>query len=112
MMMLRSWILSPWYAWMSKPAKMIIKPTPEQVRALRLSMGWAQSDMARMLHLNSPTMISRYERGRRTMHPAFWELVCIKATDLRYNVNQRHQEIERHRVSRVYVSNLIKRAKK
>ncbi len=86
---------------------MIKKPTPEQVKAHRASMGWSQFDVARMLHLSSVTMVSRYECGRRNMHAAFWELLCIKASDQRFQVRKRREEIERHSNSRVYISKLL-----
>ncbi len=90
---------------------MIKKPTPEQIKALRAAMGWSQYDVARLLHLNSSTMVSRYECGTRKMCAAFWELLCIKATDQRYNIHKRREEIERHRNSRVYVAKLLNKAK-
>jgi len=74
-------------------------------------MGWSQSDVARRLHFNSPTMISRYECGSRKMHAAFWELLCIKAMDERYYVHKRKTEIERHMNSRVYLSRLLNKNK-
>jgi DNA-binding XRE family transcriptional regulator len=57
----------------------VIKPNGWQILRLRKKMGWSQGDMAKRLHLNSSTMISRYERDIRGMSPAAWELICIKA---------------------------------
>lgn len=83
-------------------------PTPYQVRRLRDKMGWSQLDMSRRLHLKSPTMISRYERGDQVMNEAFWELLCIKAQDERCRVKARREEIARRQNSVMYVNKLMR----
>lgn len=83
-----------------------MKPSPELIKKLRKRMGWSQLDVARRLHLNSPTMVSRYERGERAMHEAFWELLCIKASDERCKVKERFDDINRRKVSVMFVKNL------
>jgi transcriptional regulator with XRE-family HTH domain len=71
-------------------------------------MGWSQQDMANRLHLSSPTMISRYERGERMMNAAFWELLCIKAQDERCKVKERFEEIQRRLGSVSFVNGLLR----
>lgn len=100
-------LLSRFSAREARAIDMIIKPTAEQIKELRKRMGWEQSDVAKILHLSSETMVSRYECGRRQMSAGFWELLCIHAMDQRYLVRKRHQEIKRHMHSRVYVSRLL-----
>jgi transcriptional regulator with XRE-family HTH domain len=85
-----------------------MKPSPEDIKILRKRMGWSQLDVARRLHLNSATMVSRYERGERQMHGAFWELLCIKACDERDKVKARFEEIERRKGSVMFVNQLIR----
>jgi DNA-binding transcriptional regulator YiaG len=65
------------------------KPTPcpnERLRAQRLRRGWSQEDVAENLHLLANklggelgvdgTMVSRWERGRRTPRPRYARLLC------------------------------------
>ena len=85
-----------------------MKPNPDQIRKLRKRMGWSQLDVARRLHLNSPTMVSRYERGERAMHEAFWELLCIKASDESCKIKARFDDIDRRKVSVMFVNELTR----
>lgn len=85
-----------------------MKPSPEQIKKLRTRMGWSQLDVARRLHLTSPTMVSRYERGERAMHKAFWELLCIKASDEHCKVKARFDEIQRRKVSVQFVNDITR----
>jgi len=85
-----------------------LKPAPDDIKKLRKRMGWSQLDVARRLHLTSSTMVSRYERGERAMHAAFWELLCIKASDERCKVKARFDEINRRKVSVMFVNELLR----
>lgn len=42
------------------------------------------------------------------MHPAFWELLCIKAVDERCKVKSRFDEIERRKGSMLFINKLLR----
>lgn len=55
-------------------------PTPEQIKAARLSAGLTKEQAAETIHVELRTW-QRYEgegKHTRVMHPAFWELFLIK----------------------------------
>jgi len=52
-------------------------PTPEEVRAAREATGLTQAKAAALVHTDARSW-RRWELGERAMHPAFWELFCIK----------------------------------
>lgn len=62
-----------------------MNPTPEQIKQARwavqanqsIGITAAQDWCASALH-TSRRSFQQWEAGDRTMHPAFWELLCIK----------------------------------
>lgn len=52
-------------------------PTPEQIRNLRKAASLTQAQAGALLHTSWRTW-QDWERGERSMHPAFWELATIK----------------------------------
>lgn len=52
-------------------------PTPEEIRAARLTAGLTVRQACEMVHA-SPRSWQNYEAGDRVMHPAIWELFRIK----------------------------------
>ena len=58
-------------------------PTPAQIRALRMSLGFSVRQAAELVHASLVSWQQWEEnpaKGRsRRMHPAFWELAVIKA---------------------------------
>ena len=62
------------------PPKQISKgenPTPSEIRLMRKSAGLTQTAAAALVHTTCRTW-QQWEAGDRHMHPAFWELFCIK----------------------------------
>lgn len=53
-------------------------PTPEEVRAARKFAGLTQEDAAALVYLGGEKRWGEAERGQHRMHPAVWELFCIK----------------------------------
>lgn len=53
-------------------------PSPEIIRARREVAGLTQKASADLLHTSTRTW-QQWEKGDRRMHPAFWELYCIKS---------------------------------
>lgn len=53
-------------------------PTPDQVREFRRSRDLSAREAAALVH-TVPRVWLQWEAGERSMHPAFWELVHIKA---------------------------------
>ncbi len=59
--------------------RMTESPTdPAVIRQTRLFYELSQAQAARLVHVSTQTW-SQWERGLRTMHPAFLELFRIKA---------------------------------
>ena len=56
---------------------LVTHPSPRQIKQLRESLGYTQFDAASLIgsHLRS---WQQWEAGNRKMHPAFWELFCLK----------------------------------
>lgn len=52
-------------------------PTPEQVRDGRVAAGLTHAAAAALVHANIRSW-QKWEAGERDMHPAFWELFCLK----------------------------------
>ena len=52
-------------------------PTPAEISAAREFLGLTQQEAADLLHITTRAW-QRYEAGERRMHPALWELFCIK----------------------------------
>lgn len=53
-------------------------PTPVDIRTARQTAGLTQTEAAALIHCTLRGW-QDWERGRRRMHPAFWELFLIKA---------------------------------
>lgn len=53
------------------------EPTPEQVTEARKAAGLTQTEASALVHSGLRSW-QQWERGDRKMHPAFWELFCIK----------------------------------
>lgn len=53
-------------------------PTSEQIRSTRLLHDLTQTEAASIIHAALRSW-QQWEAGSRHMHPAFWELFCIKA---------------------------------
>ncbi len=52
-------------------------PDPSMVKAAREYAGLTQKQCAALIHVTLRAW-QCWEYGTRTMHPAFWELFCIK----------------------------------
>ena len=52
-------------------------PAPASIRATRERAGLSQTAAAALVHGSLRTW-QQWEAGDRKMHPAFWELFCIK----------------------------------
>ena len=52
-------------------------PAPEDVRAARLAAGLTQAAAAAAVHTSCRSW-QQWEAGDRRMHPAFWNLFCLK----------------------------------
>lgn len=57
-------------------------PTGAELRDKRMELGFTQAKCAEMVRVNRYTW-QQWESGRRTMHPAFWELFTIKLSRIR-----------------------------
>jgi DNA-binding XRE family transcriptional regulator len=57
---------------------MLSKPTPAEVQAAREAAALTQTEAAALVGLTSKYRWSEIERGITPMHPAAWELFCIK----------------------------------
>lgn len=57
---------------------MILEPTPENLRAVRMAAELTQSQAAALVYLGNVTRWSEYERGARRIDRARWELFLIK----------------------------------
>lgn len=53
-------------------------PTPEEVLAKRKELGLTQREAAARVHATKQAW-TQWEKGVRTMHPAFWDLFLMKA---------------------------------
>ena len=56
-------------------------PAPVDIIAGREAAGLTQSQAAGLVHGSLRTW-QQWEAGDRSMHPAFWELFCIKAKSM------------------------------
>jgi DNA-binding transcriptional regulator YiaG len=56
-------------------------PVPEDIRAVRQAAGLTQTAAGALLHTTCRTW-QKWEAGDRQMHPAMWELFCIKCQQL------------------------------
>ncbi len=56
----------------------LTSPTPEDIKAAREVAGLTIAQAATTVHAASYTVWQMWEKGRRKMHPAFWELFLIK----------------------------------
>jgi DNA-binding transcriptional regulator YiaG len=56
-------------------------PVPENIRAARQAAGLTQTAAGALLHTTCRTW-QKWEAGDRQMHPAMWELFCIKCQQL------------------------------
>ncbi|CAM3842071.1 XRE family transcriptional regulator [Vreelandella rituensis] len=54
-----------------------VSPTPEHIRETRLKAGLTQTQAGALVHTTCRTW-QQWEAGDRGMHPAFWELFCLK----------------------------------
>jgi DNA-binding transcriptional regulator YiaG len=52
-------------------------PAPEQIKEARLEAGLTQTQAGALLH-TTVRVWQQWEAGDRAMHPAFWELFCLK----------------------------------
>ena len=52
-------------------------PTPADVKAVREALGLTQTEAGEILHASWRTW-QDWEAGKRKMHAAFWELLCLK----------------------------------
>jgi DNA-binding transcriptional regulator YiaG len=59
---------------------LIEPPVPEDIRAARLAAGLTQTAAGELLHTALRTW-QQWEAGDRKMHPAMWELFCIKSKE-------------------------------
>lgn len=55
-----------------------MKVSPETIKAIRVAYGLTQAEAANLIHCTTRSF-QRYESGDRVMHPAFAELLRIKA---------------------------------
>lgn len=53
-------------------------PTPEEIRAARVTAGLSRREAAELIHHSLSGWI-KWEAGEARMHPGLWELFCIKA---------------------------------
>jgi DNA-binding transcriptional regulator YiaG len=60
---------------------LIESPVPEDIRAARQAAGLTQTAAGALLHTTCRTW-QKWEAGDRQMHPAMWELFCIKCQQL------------------------------
>lgn len=56
---------------------LVTHPLPHQIKQLRESLGYTQFDAASLVSSHLRTW-QQWEAGDRKMHPAFWELFCLK----------------------------------
>ena len=68
-------------------------PTPIQIREARQSAGLTQAQAGKLLH-SGQVQFARWESGSRKMHPAFWELFCIKTRACAFNPSALSSEPE------------------
>lgn len=57
---------------------MILDPTPDNLRSVRMDAELTQAQAAALVHLGDSVRWSEYERGVRPIDPARWELFLIK----------------------------------
>ena len=54
-----------------------MKPTPTEIKKMRLSFGLTQDQAGKLIHSSRRTW-QDWEAGVNAMHPALWELFKIK----------------------------------
>lgn len=59
---------------------MKLRPTSEELRALRRAANISQSKAAALVHLSNGTRWYEYESGKRNIDPARFELFLIKTS--------------------------------
>jgi|APLak6261659701_1056019.scaffolds.fasta_scaffold00028_13 putative transcriptional regulator len=55
----------------------MIKPSTSDIKKARMDANLTQTQAANLIHCSFGAW-QKWERGRREMHPAFFELFCIK----------------------------------
>jgi len=55
----------------------INKPTPQQIKSVRLSVGLTQTQAADLVYAGLRTW-QQWEKGDRGMHKAFWALFNVR----------------------------------
>ena len=55
----------------------VTNPTPEEVKAARLRLGYTQAQAAAVIYCGYRAW-AEWESGNRKMHPGLWELFNIK----------------------------------
>jgi len=63
----------------AKRASSSRNPTPQEILAAREAGGLTQTQAALLVHASCRTW-QQWEANDRRMHPAFWELFCIKVS--------------------------------
>lgn len=58
------------------------QPTPQEIRELREKCRLTQTQAGELIHAQRITW-AKWESGENKMHPAFWELFCIKTIGMR-----------------------------
>jgi DNA-binding XRE family transcriptional regulator len=53
-------------------------PTPDEIKAAREEAGLTQEKAGELVYMNHRKRWNELERGVTRMHPAQWELFCIK----------------------------------
>lgn len=56
----------------------MIEPTPENLRAARLSAGHSQAEAAKLMRASSYRTVQDWESGRRSISAAAFELYLLK----------------------------------
>lgn len=65
---------------LTDPATWPPGPAPADIRSARLAAGLTQAQAGSLVY-TSPEVWANWERGRRGMTPALWELWQIRAVD-------------------------------
>lgn len=59
-------------------ATTLLEATPANLRTLRTEAGLSQNALAELVYLSGFARISDWERGKRPIDPARWELLLVK----------------------------------
>ncbi len=73
----------------------MISPTPSEIKAARNAAGLTQTQAGALLHTTVRTW-QQWEAGDRAMHPAMWELFCIKTEKHQPAPTDAHAAFEAH----------------